>query len=128
MAMITEAAEVRLDDGQRGRDADEHQATAEPGVADPRGALLGQIRRQRHQQGDLGELGGLDVERTEVEAEPGATADRPDRDDQHQQHDRAHVEHRRPFSPQVVVDAHHDDHQDHRQDHEDLLALDEDER
>ena len=74
---------------------------------------------------DLGELGRLQLERAEVEAQPGAVAHRAEHDHQHEQHDRDAVEEPRLVFQHVVVDRHHDDHRHDRGDQEDHLAGDE---
>ena len=117
-------AEVGLDDDQRRRHADEHQPLDEPGVVQGVGAILGEERGEGEQGGELGELGGLHLQRAEVEAQPGSPADRPDQDHQHQEHDRHAVEEPGPLAPPVVVERHDHDHRDHGTDQEDLLAGD----
>ena len=82
----------------------------------------------RQQHGELGELGRLQVQRAEVEAEHrlgAAHVQDVHQRDERQQHQRHAVEEPRLVLPPVVVERHHHDHRQHRGDEEDLLAGDE---
>ena len=49
------------------RNADDEQPAEEPGVAHLRAALLGEVRAEGQQHGELGELGRLDLDRADGE-------------------------------------------------------------
>jgi hypothetical protein len=105
--------------------ADEHQAAEEPGVAHLVAALVGQVRREHEQRRELGELCGLEVERSEVERDAVLAGHLPDQEQQREHHERQAVEEPRPVLQPLVVDRHDGEHHDRRGDREHDLPRDE---
>ena len=100
-------SEVGLEDHQHRRRADEQQPAEEPRVADLVAAFVGEVGGEHEQRRELGHLGGLEVERPEVERDPVAALTRADDEQQRQDHEREAVEERRPLLEPLVVDRHH---------------------
>ena len=117
--------EVGLEDHEHGGRADEQQPAEEPCVADLVAAFVGEVGREHEQRRELRHLGGLEVERTEVERDSVAAVDLADDEQQRQDHQREAVEERRPLLQPLVVDRHDREHHDRGDDPEHDLAGDE---
>ena len=117
---MTEAPpEVGLDDDQDRRRADDHQSAEEPGVRHLLAALLGEVRREHQQGRELRHLGGLEVERAEVEGDLVLPRGDAEQEQQREEHEREPVEEGGALLPPLVVERHDDRHDDHRHDRED---------
>ena len=81
-------------------------------IADLVAALVGEVGGEHEQRRELRHLGGLEVERPEVERDPVAAVDQADDEQQRQDHEREAVEERRPLLQPLVVDRHHGEHHD----------------
>ena len=120
--------EVGLHDDQRRRHSHHDQPAEEARIRHLIASFLGQVGGQREQHGRFGELRGLESERPEVEAQPGAAAHRAGDVHEHQHHDRDAVEEPRTLAQRLVVDRHHHHHRDGRGDEEHDLTGDVGER
>ena len=107
-------------------DADDDQRPEEARVADALGAaLVAEVGAHRQQHDELGELGRLDLDRPDVDRQQRVAGDAAD-DGEHEEHgDRRHVQGPGAVLPPLVVDGHHDDHDERGDDGEDHLAGDE---
>jgi hypothetical protein len=118
-------AEVGLSDDEHDRGAHHEQTADETVLVEHFTLLVGEEVRHLEQHGELGVLGGLDVEGTDVEAEVGAVAHLSEQHHEGEHHQRSRVADTRPVVEPVVFAPHHQRHHHHSHHEECLLAGDE---
>ena len=96
--------EVGLDDDRDAGHAHDDQPAEESGVADLVGALLGEIGGERDEHGELGELGGLEADRADVEGDLVVAGHQADSEEEHERRQRGDVHLARAVPEPVVVD------------------------